>query len=220
MIDIEISNLSINYGSVNVLENINLKLRNRSILGIKGPNGGGKTTLIKAILGLVEPSIGSIKIRKNLNISYVPQFKTFSTDFPISVLEVVTMGNIKRKCLFFSKYKVNKSIQTAKILEKFGLDSLKHRQIGELSGGQLQKVLLARAMYTDPDILILDEPTSNIDQSSKKEIFKILKELSTEKSIIMISHEDDFFAYCAETIVFIDRTLLYHKSNLLPTISK
>lgn len=218
MIDIEINNLSIDYGSVNALENINLKIRNRSILGIKGPNGGGKTTLIKAILGLVEPSIGSIKIRENLTMSYVPQFKTFSTDFPISVLEVVTMGNIKRKRLFFPRYEEDKSMHTAKILEKLGLESLKHRQIGELSGGQLQKVLLARAMYTNPDILILDEPTSNIDQSSKEKIFKILKESSTKKSIIMISHEDDFFTYYPGSVIFIDRTLIYHESNLLSTI--
>lgn len=213
MYDIDIKNLSVYYGSVCSIQDINLKVKNKEFLGVIGPNGGGKTTLIKTILGLLKPSIGSIHIKGNEPIGYVPQFAFFDRNFPINVLDVILMGRLPKKIIWFQKYSHKDKKHAEEIMEELGILELKNRQISQLSGGQLQKVLIARALLTDTKILILDEPTANLDSKTKKEIYRILEKLNNDRTIIIVTHEmEDILSYI-DSIAYVNKTLNYHKKN-------
>lgn len=210
---IEVNNLTVNYGLLTALEEINFKIKEKEFLGIIGPNGGGKTTLIKAILGLKEISSGNIIINSEKAIGYVPQFSSFDKKFPISVFDVVLMGRLSGKLKFFKKYSKEEKKYAENIMEKLGIIDLRNRQIGQLSGGQLQKVLIARALITNPDILILDEPTASIDSNTKIDIYNILKKLNYEKTIIIVSHDmEDIFKY-VDSILCVNKKAHYHGNN-------
>jgi len=213
MYDIEIKDLSVYYGSVCALQNINLKVKNKEFLGIIGPNGGGKTTLLKVILKLIKPSAGWVSIRGNTSIGYVPQFTVFNRHFPINVLDVILMGKLPKKIKWFQRYSAQDKKHAEEIMGKLGLLKFKDRQIGQLSGGQLQKVLIARALVTDPEILILDEPTANIDAKARKEIYEMLKKLNEDITILIVSHSmEEIFLYL-DSVVYINRTLHYHEKE-------
>jgi len=207
MYDVKIENVSAFYNNVCALQNINLKVKNKEFLGIIGPNGGGKSTLLKIIIGLIKPTQGNIIIDKNKTIGYVPQFSTFDRQFPVSVLDVVLMGRIKGDKKLFSFYTEKDKNLSGSILNKLGISEFKDRQIGQLSLGQLQKVLIARALVSEPDILVLDEPIASIDEKSRKEIYNILKEINKEKTIIIVSHDRDELIDNAKRIVHVDRML-------------
>lgn len=204
MYDVEIENVSAFYNNVCALQNINLKVKNKEFLGIIGPNGGGKSTLLKIIIGLIKPTQGNIIIDKNKTIGYVPQFSTFDRQFPVSVLDVVLMGRIKENKKLFNWYTEKDKKLSESMLSKLGIFEFKNRQIGQLSLGQLQKVLIARALVSEPDILVLDEPIASIDEKSRKEIYKILKEINKEKTIIIVSHDRDELINNAKRIVHVD----------------
>lgn len=207
---IELKNLSVHYGSVCALQKVNLTIENNEFVGIIGPNGGGKTTLIKVILGLVKHSSGNIKINSNTKIGYVPQFTSFDRKFPINVLDVVLMGGLSNKIKIFKKHSKNEILYAESIMGKLDILKFKDRQIGQLSGGQLQKVLIARALFSNPKILILDEPTASIDSKTKKEIYELLKELNKEKTILIVSHDmEDIFRYI-DSVICVNKTLHYH----------
>ena len=179
---INIKDLYFKYDNNFVLENINFKLYKEDFVGIIGPNGGGKTTLIKLILGLLKPSKGKIEIfckktnSKCHNIGYVPQHMSFDFDFPITVWEIVILSKIRNKNIFKSYN--NKDIEVAKwALNEVGMYEYKDRAIRDLSGGQRQKVLIARALSGNPQLLILDEATSNIDSASSMEFYHILEKI-------------------------------------------
>lgn len=210
---IEIKNLSVHYGSVCALQNVNLIIENNEFVGIIGPNGGGKTTLIKVILGLLKHSGGNIKINNNAKIGYVPQFTAFDRNFPINVLDVVLMGGLSNKIKIFKRHSKNDILYAKSIMEKLDILKFKDRQIGQLSGGQLQKVLIARALFSNPKILILDEPTASIDSKTKKEIYELLKELNKEKTILIVSHDmEDIFHYI-DSVICVNKTLHYHGND-------
>lgn len=210
MHDIDIKNLSVYYGSVCALQDINLKVESNKFLGIIGPNGGGKTTLLKTILGLVKPSSGQISIKRNYSIGYVPQFTIFNKNFPINVLDVILMGRLSKKIKWFQRYSSKDKNYAESIMNNLGILDLKNRQIGQLSGGQLQKVLIARALITDPKILMLDEPTANLDTKTKKEIYEMLNRLNENKTILIVSHDmKDIFTYI-DSAVFINGTSQYY----------
>jgi len=184
---ITIKNLSFAYQKENnILENINLEVFGNDFLGIIGPNGGGKTTLLKIILGLLKPDEGNIlvfnkkpKEARGL-IGYVPQFLEIDLDCPVSVLDIVLTGVLSRKKIF-QKYN-NQDIESAKeVLDFVDLWNLKEKQIGELSGGQRggqrQRVYIARALIRKPKLLILDEPTASIDEKSERDFWGLLKEM-------------------------------------------
>ncbi|MCG8485489.1 MAG: ABC transporter ATP-binding protein [Clostridia bacterium] len=207
MYDIEIKDLSVDYGSVCVLQNINLKVKSKEFLGIIGPNGGGKTTLLKVMLRQLKPTIGSIFIKRDEPIGYVPQFAFFDRSFPINVLEVILMGKLPPKINLFQRYSAQDKTEAQEIMKMLGILELKNRQISQLSGGQLQKVLIARALMTDPKILLLDEPTASLDSESKKEIYKILNQLNEDKTILIVTHEmEDIFLY-VDRVVYVNKTL-------------
>ena len=212
---LEIKNLYFSYESQRVLEDINLDINEKDFLAIIGPNGGGKSTLLKLILGINKMQIGTINIEgkpsiKCLNdIGYVPQNTNINTDFPIKVLEVILMGRTKEKGLFFGYSKAEK--KNAQIaLEKVGLKEFANKKIGSLSGGQRQRVMIARALFSNPKILLFDEPTSSIDVKGQKEIYQLLKRLSEELTVVVVSHDISIILEYATKVAYINRTLVLH----------
>ena len=213
---VELDDVSVNYGELEALKNINLKVEAGSFLGIIGPNGGGKTTLLKVILGLIEPQKGSVKIMGYpLNqavdqIGYVPQISNFDRSFPISVLDVVLMARLGGKVRFFHQYQ-KKDIQKAEaVLDRLNLLHLKDRQIGKLSGGQLQRVLIARGLAVEPKILLLDEPTASVDARSTSEIYELLKELNKDKTIIVVTHDMAAVSSYFDSLACLNEKLYHH----------
>ncbi len=215
---IDIDDVSFNYGSVPVLENISLKIHEDEFIGIIGPNASGKSTLLKLILGLLEPDKGTIskfnhdgKAQRN-HIGYVPQHSTFSRDFPVTVGEVVMMGHITASSKFF-RYS-RKEIELAKqVMQKLEIEEIEKRQVGELSGGQLQRVLIARALVCQPEILILDEPTANVDMRIEEDIFSLLKNYSEHMTIIVVSHDIAFISGYVNRVACLNRTLVCHNTE-------
>lgn len=191
---IDIKNLSLGYDGNIVLKNVNLKIEENAFLCVVGPNGSGKSTLIKGILGLIKPISGTItfnNLKQNF-IGYMPQETKVDSNFPASVLEIVLSGTLNKKSrsLFYTKEDKKLAIKNLKIL---GIENLKNKHFSELSGGQRQKVLLARSLCATSKLLILDEPSNNLDSKSKKNLYDILTNLNKNYNItiIMITHDLD-----------------------------
>ncbi len=219
---IDIKNLSFSYKKQKVLDNINLCVKERDFLAIIGPNGGGKSTLLKLILGINSVKEGSIKTfgekpHKNLQkIGYVPQNTNVNTDFPIKIIEVVLMGHIGTKRPLFGYAQEEKRCALG-ALAQVGMENFANEKIGSLSGGQRQRVMIARALCAHPKVLILDEPTASIDVDGQKQIYELLKELNSYITIIVVSHDLSFIMQYATTVVHINKTLSFHglsKDNL------
>jgi len=187
-------------------------------LGIIGPNGGGKTTLLKVLLGLIEPSQGNVTFlgdnpKKNRKLmGYVPQHSHFDRQFPVSAWDVVLTGRLGRVGLFkkFSEHDKEIASDALKEVEMF---DLRDKQIGELSGGQIQRVLIARALVTEPKILLFDEPTANIDKQSEINLYKLLKKLNESIPIVMISHDIGVISSYVNKIACLNKRLYYHNSK-------
>ena len=189
---IDIKNLSLGYDGNIVLKNINWKIEENDFICVVGPNGSGKSTLIKGILGLIKPISGTItfnNLKQNF-IGYMPQETKVDSNFPASVLEIVLSGTLNKKSmsLFYTKEDKKLAIKNLKIL---GIENLKNKHFSELSGGQRQKVLLARSLCATSKLLILDEPSNNLDSKSKKNLYDILTNLNKKYNItiIMITHD-------------------------------
>ena len=188
---IEVKDLQIGYENHIVLDNVNFSINDGEFITVVGSNGAGKTTLIKSILGLIKPTSGSISfngIKPNL-IGYMPQETKVDSNFPASVLEIVLSGTLN-KTNFYTKKEKKLALDNLKLL---GISDIKDKSFSELSGGQRQKVLLARSLCSTDKLLILDEPSNNLDINSKKELYKIITELNNKKgiTIIMITHDLD-----------------------------
>ena len=215
---IEIKNLSFCYHKQKILENINLEVEERDFLAIIGPNGGGKSTLLKLILGINPIKDGSIKTfnelpKKNLSkIGYVPQNTNVNTDFPIKVIEVVLMGHIGEKSPLFGYGKEEKMCALG-ALARVGMEDSANEKIGSLSGGQRQRVMIARALCAHPQILILDEPTASIDVDGQKQIYSLLQELNYSITIIVVSHDISVIMQYANKVVHINKKLTYHDTQ-------
>lgn len=211
---IEIKNLSVNYGKINALRDLNFSVEKNDYIGIIGPNGGGKTTLIKTILGLIKPNSGEIKycnksLRKsNIRMGYVPQINDINRMFPISVKEVVLSGRLTKEIKPLFRYSDEDEEKVIDVLKIVGLYDLKDRLISELSGGEFQKLLIARALTTNPDILLLDEPTAMVDVMSQKQIFNLIKKLSNNMTIILITHHVQMITKHVKKLIFLDKNIL------------
>lgn len=211
---IKIENLTVSYDKVPVLENVNLEIFENDFLGVIGPNGGGKTTLLKAILGLVKPEKGTVAFREELKnnsgIGYLPQVRNIDRKFPITVFDVVLSGAIMQK-----RHKSKSEIKEKafSLLEESGIAEIKDKAIGELSGGQMQRVFLCRALLSNPKLLILDEPDTFVDNRFEGELYEKLNLLNKEIAIVLVSHDVGTITTYVKTIACINRQLHYHPSN-------
>ena len=219
---IEAKNISAQYGQTEALKNISFVIEQGDFVGVAGPNGAGKTTLIKTLLGLLPLSEGTIELfgkpQKQFHdwhkIGYLPQkFSTINALFPVTVNEVVLLGLLSQK-----KWpkRISKSDQQKAdaIMQELEIHTLKKRLLSELSGGQQQKVLLARALVSTPDILIFDEPSTALDPNSRKEFFLLIQKLNKEKNttIILITHDTGYIGNYANKLLYIDRALIHFGS--------
>jgi len=216
---IEVKNLSVNYGQTEALKNVSFAILNGDFVGLAGPNGAGKTTLIKAILGLIPVSSGSIDILGNKldkfnnwgKIGYLPQkSSTINALFPAIVNEIVILGLLSQK-KFPKRTTKNDQIKVNNILNDLGISDFKNKMLGELSGGQQQKVLLARALVSNPEILIFDEPSTALDPNSRESFFKLVQKLNKEKgiAIILITHDTGYIGSYANKLMYLDHELKY-----------
>jgi len=207
---IETKDLSFEIDSTVILEKVYLSIRKGELFGIFGPNGGGKTTLLKLLLGFLKPSSGSIHIfgmpphlaRKY--IGYVPQITGFDRKFPTSVFEVVAMG-LLHELTWYGSFTAQTKKKALAALEKVGLESFAKKPFSTLSGGQAQRVLLARALASDPKLLLLDEPTASVDPEAESDIHKLLLTLKGTVTILMVSHDLQTIASDVDRLLFIQR---------------
>jgi len=189
-------------------------------VGIVGPNGSGKTTLLKIILGLLKPDKGSVEVlgkppnQAVKEIGYMPQLTPFSISFPITVEETVLMGRLGKTSKIGLFGKVDKEL-AAESMKAVEIINLRKRSIGSLSGGQLQRVLIARALTCNPEIMILDEPTANVDMKVEKDIFDLLKKLNEKITIIVVTHDIGFISQYITKVACINRTLICHPTSQL-----
>lgn len=212
---IDIKHLSFAYEKQMILEDINLSVEEKDFLAIIGPNGGGKSTLLKLILGINTLKKGSISVlgeepSKSLTqIGYVPQNTNINTDFPIKAIEVVMMGHVGGKRPLFG-YGKDEVLCAMGALAQVGMEDFAQTKIGSLSGGQRQRVMIARALCAHPQILILDEPTSSIDITGQKEIYELLKMLNESITILVVSHDISVILEYANKAAHVNKTLSYH----------
>lgn len=215
---ITLKGITAGYGEKIVLKDINLDVWENDFLGIIGPNGGGKTTLLKVILGLLTPRQGTIsffeqgKNVSSLKIGYLPQMNRIDPKFPIAVREVVSSGLSSEKPLFkgFNR-KQNERID--EVIRQMGLNELSERPIGDLSGGQLQRVLLGRAIVSRPQLLILDEPNSYVDKRFESLFYELLGEINKESAVILVSHDLGTILPMVKNIACVNETLHYHPGS-------
>ena len=217
---IELKDINASYGTKLILKDVSLSVCKDDFLGIIGPNGGGKTTLLKVILGLMKPVSGEIVFYQNdkpvstLKIGYLPQINPIDKRFPISVFEVVSSGLTSEKPRFRNFTHAQKD-QIRRMIVQIGLESYAERAIGELSGGQLQRVLLARALVSQPQLLILDEPNTYIDKKFESQFFELLSEINKNTSIILVSHDVGTLLSMVKNVACINETLHYHPGTEL-----
>ncbi len=218
---IEINQVNFAYDREPVLSDIYLTVTAEEFLGVIGPNAGGKSTLIKLILGLLTPAAGSIRVlgktpaQARAQIGYVPQHPTFSRrDFPIDVRDTVLMGRLG-KVSRLAGYSKEDRIIADNALRAVEIHDIARRPIGELSGGQLQRVLIARALACQPEILILDEPTANIDMRAEEDIFGLLKHYNDHMTIIVVSHDIGFISGYVDRVACLNRSLVCHATDAI-----
>ena len=231
---IEIKNLSAGYDSRTVLRNVNLTVYDRDFLGIIVPNGGGKTTLIKCILGLLKPTTGEILYRvttasnnnpafldnsatnsqfstlnSQFSMGYLPQYNSIDRKFPITVEEVILSGLSSQKSLI-SRFTATHREKARQVIARMGLEGLEKRAIGALSGGQLQRALLGRAIISDPALVVLDEPSTYIDKRFEARLYELLAEINHDCAIILVSHDIGTVLQQVKSIACVNETLDYH----------
>ena len=229
---IEIKNLSAGYDNRTVLRNVNLTVYDRDFLGIIGPNGGGKTTIIKCILGLLKPTAGEIVYsdkrfvasdkqrgtaqrpalttnRSVLKMGYLPQYNSIDRKFPITVEEVILSGLSSQKSLI-SRFTATHREKARQVIARMGLEGLEKRAIGALSGGQLQRALLGRAIISDPALVVLDEPSTYIDKRFEARLYELLAEINHDCAIVLVSHDIGTVLQQVKSIACVNETLDYH----------
>lgn len=213
---LRLSGIHAGYQDEAVLKEISLSIHERDFIGVIGPNGGGKTTLLRLILGLLKPWKGFLKYSAQIQdkgfkrIGYLPQDIGLDARFPATVEDVVTTGMMKPG--WFNRRKGIED-KVVGVLAKVGIQNLKNESIGALSGGQRQKVLLARAIIDDPLLLILDEPDTFTDQRFENELYALLKQLNDEMAIVMVSHDLGIISSHVKTIACVNGGLHYHPTN-------
>ena len=208
-----------------VLENASFSIQPGDFASIVGPNGGGKTTMLKLMLGLLTPKAGTVRLfgetprRTRKQVGYTPQFLQVDYCFPVSVFDVVLMGRLQegggRTGGWKTRYDKADKIAAEEALETMRLADVKNASFRNLSGGQRQRVLIARALCANPELLLLDEPTSNIDPSSEEILFDILGELNKQLTIVLVSHDIGFVSRLVKTVICVNQTVAVHPTSAL-----
>ena len=212
---IRLDNVWFRYEELSVLEDICLTIRDKDFLGIVGPNGSGKSTLLKLILGLLSPQQGTVEVfgtspvEARLKIGYVPQFATFDRNFPINVLNTVLQGRLGKTRALFGYRREDREAAREALAEVEILD-LEQRPLTALSGGQLQRVLIARALACNPEVLILDEPTAHIDPKVEEGVFELLKRFNERLTVLVVSHDVGFITRYINRVACLNRRLVCH----------
>ena len=212
---IEFEDVWFSYDRSTVLQEVSFSLEQGEFLGIIGPNGGGKTTLLKLMLGILKPDKGKIRILGQAphdashRVGYVPQGTDFNRNFPISVLDVALMGRMStsRICRRYSREDREK---VRDVLEKVGMWHYRNKPIGKISGGQRQRLFIARALATNPEILFLDEPTASVDSEFQTDLYDFLKALNEEMTIVVISHDIGIISSHMKSIACVNKHLIFH----------
>lgn len=213
---VQITDLDFAYNGQRVLEDVNLTVREGDFIAMIGPNGGGKTTLLKLMLGLLKPGQGEIRVmgrrpsRVSHQIGYVPQDVNINRRFPITAMDVVLMGKLApgRR---WSKNNAQDRRDAMEALDRINMTDFADRRIGELSGGQRQRVFIARALVTGPRLLLLDEPTASIDSRGQTDFYQLLKRLNDEVSIVVVSHDLLVVSTYVKSVACVNRRLHYHQ---------
>ncbi|NLF80275.1 MAG: ABC transporter ATP-binding protein [Clostridia bacterium] len=226
-IALHIENLYVNYGQTPALSGVCLDVLDKEFLGIIGPNGGGKTTLLKAILGLVPVSSGKILVygeeahTRGIRIGYVPQYSFVDRRFPISVTEAVLTAMLKDVLRPGFRYSRQQKELAREYLRQVGLEQLAERQISQLSGGEFQRMFIARALAVKPRVILLDEPTASVDPHFKEDFYELLEKLNQDMTIIMVSHDLLAISAKVKRIACINRGIVYHgKAELSENVIK
>lgn len=214
---LELQHVSAGYDGEMVLKDVSFSISELDFIGVIGPNGGGKTTLVKLILGLIKPLQGNIVFHdpgeRNL-IGYLPQVSQTDKKFPITVMEVILSGLMSVKQGFRAYHRSDRA-RALEILELMGISHLQKKSIGDLSGGQMQRVYLGRAIIANPKLLILDEPNTFVDNKFEHDLYELLGELNKTMAILMVSHDVGTITSIVKTIACVNRNLHYHRSNII-----
>jgi zinc transport system ATP-binding protein len=222
---ISLKNVTFSYGGSPVLEDVNLSVHDRQAICMVGPNGGGKTTLVKLILGLLTPQRGELRIfgqpahRARLRIGYMPQHVQYDPQFPVTVMDIVLMGRLGvaqeggwlRRLTGWPCREDRRAARDA--LAQVGMDDFRRQSFSALSGGQRQRALIARALCCKPDLLLLDEPTSNVDSLVEAKLLDLLRELNQQMTILMVSHDLGFVSGFVESVICVNRRVVVHPTS-------
>lgn len=217
---VEIQSVSFAYDGFTVLEDVNLTIVDREFICVVGPNGGGKTTLLKLILGLLNPQTGSVRVFQNPpekvrhRIGYVPQHVYIDPLFPVTALDVARMGRIRkgRRPGPFGKQDTDAAMEAMRTM---GLEAVARTPFAELSGGQRQRVLIARALASEPELLLLDEPTTSLDLHVENRFYETLREINRRLTVIVVSHDVGFVTPFATSVVCVKRQVVIHPTSEL-----
>lgn len=214
---LELKGVTAGYNEEIILKDIDFVVEPFDFIGIIGPNGGGKTTLVKVILGLLKPVKGEVNWHNPsslMHVGYLPQTSDYDRQFPVTVKEVILSGLMSLKRFTWRFGKSDKT-RIKEVLSLMGIEHLASKNIGELSGGQMQRVLLGRAIISDPQLLILDEPNTFVDNRFEHDLYELLKELNKKMAILMVSHDVGTITSYVKTIACVNRNLHYHRSNII-----
>jgi len=216
--EIILDNVCFAYKQRNIIEDVNLRIKKSEFASIVGPNGGGKTTLLKLILGLIKPDKGQIRIfgdtpdQVRSKIGYMPQYAHLDMNFPATVVDVVLMGRLANKKLWFSK---KDRIEALTAIDEVGMTKFADTSFNELSGGQKQRILIARALCSSPALLLLDEPTANVDYQTEENLFSILQKLNSKMTILLVSHDLGFVSKYVKSVICVNRQVVIHPTTLI-----
>lgn len=211
---ISFQDVDFSYNSEPILKDVNLEIHPGEFVSVIGPNGGGKTSLLLLALGMLRPNRGTVQVfgrapeRERSRLSYVPQFTRFDPLFPVTVYDVVQMGRLGR--FWTGPYRKEDREAALTALEQVGLAELRRRSFSELSGGQRQRVLIARALATEPEVLLLDEPTANVDRLATDKLYELLVELNQRLTVVLVSHDLGIVSRFVSSVVCVNKTVFTH----------
>jgi zinc transport system ATP-binding protein len=213
---VEMHSVSASFGTNVVLQDISLRVSENDFIGVIGPNGGGKTTLLKLILGLIKPASGKILFNTGLlnsnSIGYLPQLSTGDINFPVTAMDVVLSGLMISK-KFISRMSDSDKRRASEVIDELGLTDLKNSPLNEMSGGQLQRVFLGRAIIGNPKLLLLDEPGNFVDSTFENDFYGKLNELNSRMAILMVSHDIGMISSYVKSYACVNKKLHYHSSS-------